>query len=218
MKLLLCEDERALSSATVAILKNSKYDVDAAYDGVEALELISQNTYDTIILDIMMPKKDGVTVLKELRQSGNNIPVILLTAKANIEDKISGLDLGANDYLTKPYEIEELLARIRVLTRDLNHYVFNVGNTQLNKENYELKTEFGSYRLSNQEFIMLEIFMSNVSNQISSSYLLEKIWNNDEELGVVEIYISFLQKKMESINCNIGIKKRNSDTFLLEVL
>ena len=158
MRLLLAEDEKALSKALATILERNKYSVDAAYDGQEALEYLDAGNYDGVILDIMMPKVDGITVLREIRKKGNLIPVLLLTAKSEVDDKVLGLDAGANDYLTKPFNARELLARIRAMTRTQTAQAdsrLKIGNVTLDRATYELSTPSGSYRLANKEFQMM---------------------------------------------------------------
>lgn len=222
MKLLLCEDEIELSNALSMVLKYSKYEVDTAYDGEQALNLINENTYDAVILDIMMPKLDGLSVLKQTRENNNNVPIIMVTAKSQVDDKVECLDLGANDYLTKPFETKELLARLRVLTRNntehIHHNVLNVGNINLNPETLELKSSTGSFRLAKQECEMLEILMSNVNSSISSEKFFKKIWGYDKEteINIVWVYISYLKKKLESLNANIHIKVLENSNYSLE--
>lgn len=199
MRLLLAEDEQALSKALKAILERSNYSVDAAYDGQEALDYLTADNYDGVILDIMMPKVDGITVLKEIRRAGNMVPVLLLTAKSEIDDKVTGLDAGANDYLTKPFNSRELLARIRAMTRAQSarpDSKLQFGNVTLDCATYELSTRSGSYRLANKEFQMMEMLMSNPKSLISSERFMEKIWGYDSEaeINVVWVYISYLRK------------------------
>ena len=158
MRLLLAEDERALSKALVTILERNNYSVDAVYDGQEALEYLETGNYDAVIMDIMMPKVDGITALKMLRSRGDLIPVLMLTAKSEIEDKVTGLDAGANDYLTKPFSSRELMARIRAVTRvqaAQTSSILKMGNVTLDRSNFELSTPSGSFRLANKEFQVL---------------------------------------------------------------
>lgn len=179
MRLLLAEDEAALSKALKAILERSHYSVDAVYDGQTALEYLESDNYDGVILDIMMPKADGITVLREIRNKGNRIPVLLLTAKSEVDDKVLGLDAGANDYLTKPFHSRELLARIRAMTRTQTAQTsskLQMGNVTLDRATYELSTPSGSYRLANKEFQMMEMLISNPKNMLSTERLMEKIW------------------------------------------
>ena len=224
MRLLLAEDERALSKALTTILERNNYSVDTAYDGQEALEYLEADNYDGVILDIMMPKVDGITVLQEIRKKGNLIPVLLLTAKSEVDDKVLGLDAGANDYLTKPFNSRELLARIRAMTRTQiaqANSLLKVGNVTLDRATYQLSTISGSYRLANKEFQMMEMLMSNPSNLISSERFMEKIWGYDSEaeINVVWVYISYLRKKLAALHANIQIKaKRNAGYTLEEIV
>ena len=221
MRLLLAEDERALSKALTAILERNNYSVDPVYDGQAALEYLAGDNYDGVILDIMMPKVDGITVLKEIRKRGNLIPVLLLTAKAEIDDKVTGLDSGANDYLTKPFHSRELLARIRAMTRPQAARVnsqLQMGNVTLDRATFELSTSTGSFRLANKEFQMLELLMSNPHHLISSERFMEKIWGYDSEaeINVVWVYISYLRKKLSALHANIQIKATRNAGYSLE--
>lgn len=221
MRILLAEDEQALSKALTAILERNNYSVDAACDGQEALEYLESDNYDGVILDIMMPKVDGITVLQEIRKKGNLIPVLLLTAKSEVDDKVLGLDAGANDYLTKPFHSRELLARIRAMTRTQTAQAnseLQVGNVKLDRATYELSTASGSYRLANKEFQMMEMLMSNPKNLISSERFMEKIWGYDSEaeINVVWVYISYLRKKLTALHANIQIKAMRNAGYTLE--
>lgn len=182
MRILLAEDEMALSKALVTILERNNYSVDPVYDGQAALAYAESGNYDGMVLDIMMPKMDGITVLTKLRNQGNRVPILLLTARSEIDDKVQGLDAGANDYLTKPFHVQELLARIRAMTR-LQHAQTNtrlqVGNVTLDRATFELSTPTGSFRLANKEFQMLELLMSNPRSLISTERFMEKIWGYD---------------------------------------
>ena len=221
MRLLLAEDEMALSKALKAILERNNYSVDAVYDGQAALEYLEADNYDGIILDIMMPKIDGITVLKEIRSKGNLIPVLLLTAKSEVDDKVLGLDAGANDYLTKPFHSRELLARIRAMTRAQiaqPNSQLQMGNVTLNRATFELSTPSGSFRLANKEFQMMELMMSNPKNLISSERFMEKIWGYDSEaeINVVWVYISYLRKKLAALHADIQIKATRNAGYSLE--
>ena len=221
MRLLLAEDERSLSRAVKAILERNNYSVDAVYDGEEASDYLSAGNYDGVILDIMMPKKDGIAVLKELRARGDHIPVLLLTAKSEIDDKVAGLDSGANDYLTKPFDSKELLARIRAMTRSQtvqSSSVLKAGNITLDQTSFELKGPGGSYRLANKEFQTLETLMANPGRLISAERLLEKIWGYDSEadISVVWVYISYLRKKLAAVQADIRIKAVRNAGYTLE--
>ena len=221
MRLLLAEDEKALSKALTAILERNHYSVDTVFDGQEALEYLEADNYDCVILDIMMPKIDGITVLKEIRKKGNLIPVLMLTAKSEVDDKVMGLDAGANDYLTKPFHTKELLARIRAITRTQMAQAdskIQFGNVSLDRATFELSTPTGSFQLANKEFQMLELMMSNPHNLISGERFLEKIWgyDSDEELNVVWVYISYLRKKLTALHANIQIKATRNAGYSLE--
>lgn len=221
MRLLLAEDEAALSKALTAILERNNYSVDSVCDGQAALEYLETDNYDGVILDIMMPKIDGITVLKKLRQRGNLIPVLLLTAKSEVDDKVLGLDAGANDYLTKPFHSRELLARIRAMTRTQTVHPdsqLQMGNVVLNRASFELSAPGGSYRLANKEFQMMEMLMSNPKCLISSERFLEKIWGYDSEaeINVVWVYISYLRKKLAALHANIHIKASRNAGYSLE--
>lgn len=221
MRLLLAEDEKALSKALTAILERNNYSVDAVYDGQAALEYLEADNYDGVILDIMMPKIDGITVLKEIRKKGNLIPVLLLTAKSEVNDKVEGLDAGANDYLAKPFHSKELLARIRAMTRvqtGQTSSILKIGNVTLNRAAFELSTSKGSFRLANKEFQMIELMMSNPGVLISAERFMEKIWGYDSEaeINVVWVYISYLRKKLAALQADIQIKVTRSVGYSLE--
>ncbi len=223
MRLLLAEDEAALSKALTVILERSNYSVDAVYDGQEALDYLDADNYDGVILDIMMPKVDGITVLKTIRSRGNQVPVLMLTAKSEIDDKVLGLDSGANDYLTKPFNTQELLARIRAMTRTQSvqtSSVLRVGNISLDQTTFELSSPTGSYRLANKEYQMLELLMSNPKQIISADRFMEKIWGYDSEaeINVVWVYISYLRKKLTALNADIQIKATRNVGYSLEEL
>lgn len=221
LRLLLAEDERSLSRAVTTILEKNNYSVDAVYDGAEALDYLQSGSYDAVILDVMMPKLDGLTVLKRLRAKGDRTPVLMLTAKAEIEDKVAGLDGGADDYLTKPFDTRELLARLRVLTRGVQtvdtqmHY----GNITLDRASFELSGPNGSFRLAKKEYQMMEILMSNPHNLVSTERLMERIWGYDSEaeINVVWVYVSYLRKKLMAIGANVQIRAARNAGYSLEV-
>lgn len=221
MRLLLAEDEKSLSRAIIAILERNNYSADAVYNGLEALEYLESDTYDGLILDVMMPKMDGITVLKKLREKGNNIPVLMLTAKSEIDDKVLGLDSGANDYLTKPFNTRELLARIRAMTRTNTVQatsILTMGNISLNTATFELSAPGGSFRLANKEFQMLEMLMRNAGRLIPTERFMEKIWgyDSDAEISVVWVYISYLRKKLTALGANVQIKAARNAGYSLE--
>lgn len=223
MRLLLAEDEKDLSKALVAILEHNNYSVDAVYDGEEALEYLEGENYDGIILDIMMPKMDGITVLKTIRQRGNSVPVLMLTAKSEIDDCVLGLDSGADDYLSKPFDTKELLARIRSITRrktESTGVILYMGNISLNCLNFELSSPKGSIRLSNKEFQMLQIMLANQGQLISTEKFMEKIWGYDSnvEINVVWVYISYLRKKLAQLEADIRIRATRNLGYSLEAI
>ena len=208
MKLLLCEDERDLSAAVKKILEMSGYTVDQAFDGMQSLEKIRESHYDCVILDVMMPRMDGFQVLRLVRNEGDKTPVIMLTARAETDDKVLGLDSGADDYLTKPFQTKELLARIRALLRRGKEGTptYTLGNVTLDGDNYELRAE-KTIRLTRTEFQMMEFFMQNKSRLVSTEHIMEAVWDydSDAEINVVWAYISALRKKLQSIGANITI-------------
>lgn len=222
MRILLAEDEVSLSKALKVILERNNYSVDQVYDGEEALSFLSADNYDCLILDLMMPKVDGITVLKTMRKEGNMLPVIILTAKSEVDDKVLGLDSGANDYLTKPFNSRELLARIRAITRSKENKegdsILKMGNTILMRDTFILKTDSGETRLQSKEFQILELLMQNKNKLISTERLMEKIWGFDSEaeINVVWVYISNLRKKLASLDSNVEIKATRNAGYTLE--
>lgn len=223
MRLLLAEDEASLSKAIVTILKKNNYSVDAAYDGIEALEYLETNEYDGVILDVMMPRLDGISVLQKIRKSGNNVPVMILTAKAEVDDKVAGLDSGANDYLTKPFAAKELLARIRAMTRSSTAAVqsdakLHFGNITLDSATFTLSSPFNSFVLANKEFQMIELMMRNPRQIISAEQFMDKIWGFEAnvESNVVWTYISYLRKKLVALKADVEIKARRNVGYVLE--
>lgn len=223
MKLLLAEDEEDMSEALVDILTYHKYIVDAVYDGAEALEYARLGSYDGIILDIMMPKMNGLNVLKQLRQAGIKTPVLLLTAKAEVEDRITGLDMGADDYLPKPFAMGELLARIRAMLRrrvEFTPDILKCGDLELNMQSYELSGNGQSFVLPRLEYQLMELFMLNQGMYLSSETLLEKVWGYDTEaeVGVVWVYISYLRKKLQALNVHVEIQAKRGIGYRLEAV
>ena len=221
MRILLAEDERSLSRAVVALLEKNNYSADAVYDGAEALEYLAAENYDAVILDIMMPKMDGLTVLRKLRERGSHVPVLMLTAKSEVEDKVAGLDTGANDYLTKPFATAELLARIRAMTRTQNTQTdsrLSFGNVVLDQTTFELSAPGGSIRLANKDYQMIELLMRNPRQVIPTERFLEKIWgyDSDVEINVVWVYISYLRKKLAALHANVQIKATRNTGYSLE--
>jgi DNA-binding response OmpR family regulator len=221
MKLLYAEDEPALSEAVTDILTYHKYIVDAVYNGNDALDYAESGQYDGIILDIMMPGLSGTEVLKRLREENIMTPVMLLTAKTEVEDRIKGLDLGADDYLPKPFAMGELLARVRAMLRRKDVFVPDViscGNLKLDRQNFELSAEENTVALSNLEFRMMETLIMNKGIYISSDELLEKVWGleSNAESGNVWVYISNLRKKLSSIGARVSITAKRNLGYTLE--
>lgn len=220
MRILLAEDERFLARAIVKIFEKNNYSADVVYNGEDALIYLEGSNYDVLVLDVMMPKMDGITVLKKIRASGNQIPVLMLTAKAEIDDKVLGLDSGADYYLTKPFDTKELLAVIRAITRAQTEVdnKFSVGNITLDRSTFELASSHGSFRLTNKEFQMMEIFMSNPCHIISAERFMERIWGfeNEAEINVVWVYVSYLRKKLAALHANISIKSSRNAGYSLE--
>lgn len=222
MKLLLVEDEKALSKALVAILKHNNYLVDAVYNGEDALDYLETGLYDGAIIDIMMPVMDGLTLLKTMRKKNINIPVIMLTAKSEVEDKVLGLDLGADDYLTKPFDTKELLARIRAMIRRKESHVDDIisfNGVLLNRSLFELSYKDSKVTLNNKEYQMLELLMLSPGVVISIDKFMEKIWGYDSEteISVVWVYVSYIRKKLKQINAPINISSnRNLGYFLVK--
>ena len=220
MRILLAEDEKALSKVLVTILEKNGYSVDPVYNGEDALDYLRSGNYDAAVLDIMMPKRDGISVLTEVRREGNRLPILMLTAKAEIDDRVRGLDSGANDYLPKPFDTKELLARIRAMTRTQTaaDTKLRMGNVTLDRSTFELATPTGSFRLANKEYQMMEFFLSNPRHVISSERFMEKIWgyDSDAEINVVWVYISYLRKKLAALHANVEIRASRNAGYSLE--
>ncbi|MCR4615744.1 MAG: response regulator transcription factor [Clostridiales bacterium] len=219
MKVLLAEDTRDLNRSVTVLFQMQGYEVDSAFDGEQALDFLKNDSYDCVVLDIMMPKVDGYGVLAEMRRRHISTPVLLLTAKAEIDDRVTGLDAGADDYLPKPFAVKELLARIRALTRRRNMDDFEelrVGDTVLNADNYTLSSA-NSVRLSNKEFDLMALLMSNTDIALSTDYLLDRVWKHDENAheDTVWLYISYLKRKLQAINSSYTITGSKGESFQL---
>ena len=222
MRLLYVEDEKSLARAVSTILTRNNYSVDTVQDGESALEYLETGNYDGVILDVMMPKKDGFEVLKTMRARGDRTPVLLLTARAEIDDRVSGLDLGANDYLTKPFDMKELLARIRAMTRVIGvqpDSTLVCGNVRLDVSSHDLTGPEGSYKLAGKEYQVMEMLMRNPRTLISTETFMDRIWGYDSEaeLNNVWVYISTLRKKLKAIGADIEIKAQRGVGYCLEV-
>ena len=221
MQILIVEDEVSLADAITAILKKEQYFVDAVYDGKDGLDYALSGIYDLILLDIMLPKMNGLDVLKALRENGISTPVMLLTARTEVNDKIKGLDCGADDYLTKPFNKGELLARIRALTRRKGEIPSNelkFGDITLNQSTYELSCGNASLKLGAKEFKIMQMLMFSQKSIISKDEFIEKIWGYDSEAeyNSIEVYISFLRKKLGAIRSGIQIKASRGVGYYLE--
>ena len=219
MKLLIAEDTRDLNRAVTAILESQGYTVTSVFDGIEALEQIYKESFDGIILDIMMPGKDGIEVLAELRKSGLVTPVLLLTAKAEVDDRVAGLDAGADDYLPKPFAMKELLARIRSMTRRRANYTeqdLSFGDFILKAAGFELSAE-NSVRLSLKEFELLQMLIRNAGRKLDTRYLLEHVWANepDAQPDTVWLYISYLRSKLRAVASSSVIEGERDGSFEL---
>ncbi len=222
MRLLYAEDEKSLARAVSTILIKNNYSVDVVYDGESALDYLATGNYDGAILDVMMPKLDGIEVLRRMRGRGDSTPVLLLTAKAEIDDRVTGLDSGANDYLTKPFDMKELLARIRAMTRVLSvqpDKTIRFGNVALDCAGYELSGPGGSLKLAGKEFQMMEMLMRNPRMLISTETFMDRIWGFDSEaeLNIVWVYISMLRRKLKSVEADIEIRAQRGVGYYLEV-
>lgn len=221
MKILIAEDELSLAKAIVAILKKNNYEAEAVYDGENALQYLNSGQYDAAVLDVMMPKLDGIEALKRYREGGGDTPILMLSAKSEVNDKVLGLDSGANDYLTKPFATKELLARIRALTRQLTAQStdkLRLGNIVLDRSRYELSSPTGCFHLTNKEYQMMELLLVNSHRLISTERFMEKVWGYDSnaEINVVWVYISYLRKKLSSLNANVQIRVMRNAGYTLE--
>jgi DNA-binding response OmpR family regulator len=222
MKLLIVEDERQLSEVLAALLKQNLHETDAAYNGIDGEDCAMTGVYDAIILDVMLPGKNGIEVLRSLRANGNATPVLLLTAKSEVEDKVKGLDAGADDYLTKPFAAGELLARLRAITRRGSEFIgdeLRAGNTVLDKNTHELSGEKGTVKLAAKEYQLMAMLLSDCRRIIPKERFVEKIWGFDSEAeyNSIEVYVSFVRKKLTAIGSDLQIKSVRGVGYCLEV-
>lgn len=224
MKILLAEDEQQLSRVLETAMTHEGYQVDVAFDGQEAVDLAKENAYDLMILDIMMPVKTGIEALKEIRQTGNTTHVIMLTAMSEVDDKVTGLDAGADDYLTKPFSLKELLARLRSMSRRVATFTPNllqIGQTSLNVGEHELISS-NSIRLAGKESKMMEFLMLNAQKSLSTQEIFRHVWSKDEDEdldeGFVWIYISYLRQKLKAIHADLAILGEEGGSFTLVLL
>ena len=223
MRILLAEDELALSKAYAQVLIMQGYEVEQVYDGKEALEAANSGTYDLMIFDVMMPKMSGLEVLKALRDAGNTTYVIMLTAMSELDDKVEGLEMGADEYLTKPIPLKELAARVRSLERRIdtnyNENVLTFGSVKLNVSQQELSAK-NSIILAGKETKLMEVLMLNKNKKLSTEYIYNHVWSKDDDsdTGYVWIYISYLKQKLKAINANVDILGEEDREFeLVEV-
>lgn len=222
MRLLLAEDEKDLARALSAILEHHKYSVDVVHNGEDALFYAESEDYDGIILDVMMPKKSGFEVLEALRKRGSQTPILLLTAKNQLEDKVSGLDLGADDYITKPFDTPELLARVRSMLRRPATFVsetLTVGDCTLDRSNYLLAVNGQTLPLNNKEFQLMELFFLNSNQVLSKELIMDRIWGleSEAEINVVWVNISSLRKKLQQLDSVVKITAQRGLGYKLEV-
>ena len=221
MRILLVEDESHLAQALTEILKKNTYNADAVYDGKSGLEFARSGVYDLIILDIMLPKMTGIEVLRNLRADKNSVPVLMLTAKDEIEDKVAGLDYGADDYMTKPFSTDELLARVRALLRRKGEVIddeVTFGDISLKVKKNELASGGNQVKLSLKEFQIMELLMYNPEQILTKERMIDKIWGGDSEAEYnnVEVYISFLRKKLQFLGARTEIKTVRGAGYSLE--
>lgn len=222
MRILIIEDEMRLSEALCQLLQRNKYTTDAVYDGVSGLDYGLSNVYDLIILDIMLPNMNGINVLKNLRKEKIDTPVLLLTAKDDLSDKVEGLDSGADDYLTKPFEVEELLARVRAMTRRKGAILENIltfGDLSLNLKSNELMCEQRSLMLSLKEFQIMELLLTHPNQILTKECFIERIWGIEDDVNYnnVEVYISFIRKKLLYLHTKVTVKTARGIGYYLEV-
>lgn len=221
MKILIVEDDKDISSAIAKVLKINNFYTDSVYNGLDALEYLHYDEYDCVILDIMMPKLDGLSVVKKMREQGNNTPVLMLTAKSEIDDRVLGLESGADDYLPKPFSMKEMVARVKALTRrkDTQIKTYELGNVKLNSQNYEMLTKNKSVRLLSKEYQLMEMLMVNSNALLSTDKIMASVWgfDNEAEINVVWVNISTLRKKLEAIDANITIKTVRGLGYRLEI-
>ena len=223
MRILIAEDEIATAKALKLLLEKAKYSVDIVHNGNDAWDYIQAAKYDVIVLDIMMPGLNGLEVLSKIRGNHITTPVLMLTAKAEIEDRVLGLETGADDYLPKPFATNELMARIKALGRRSENYteeVSNIGNLTLDANRFEMRVDNEAVKLTNKEYQLMELFVLHPGHVFSTDHLMEKIWGQDSEsdIDVVWTHIGFVRKKLRSINANVEIKTMRGAGYALEVI
>ena len=221
MRVLIAEDEIGIAKALKLILEKNRFSVDMVHNGLDALDYMLSVSYDAVVLDIMMPGLDGLEVLKRARAAGVSSPVLFLTARGEIEDRVAGLDAGADDYLPKPFATCEFVSRVKALTRRSGSYtpdIISLGETKLDLSGYTLSRGDRSVRLGNKEFQLMELFMRNRGRVFSTEYLMDKVWGLDSEaeIDVVWTYIGFLRKKLRQLDADIEIKTIRGAGYALE--
>lgn len=226
MKILVAEDEIQMNRVLTTALTHEGYDVDSVYDGQAAIDMATENAYDVMVMDIMMPVKSGIEAVQEIRQTGNQSHIIMLTAMAEVDDRVTGLDAGADDYLTKPFSLKELLARLRSMSRrvdtNFTSNILTVGIVTLNVGEQELVSQ-NTIRLAGKESKMLEFFMLNAGKKLSTDQIFNHVWANDKDdpeidNGYVFIYVSYLRQKLKSIGANVVIEGEEMGDYELKEL
>ena len=221
MRVLIAEDEISLARGLKFLLEKNNFTVDIVHNGADALDYLESVAYDAVVLDIMMPGKDGLSVLTELREKGSSVPVMMLTAKAEIEDRVEGLNRGADDYLPKPFATQEFLARVKALVRRNAGYtekVISFGNTRLDCGSYELRCEDRAVRLNNKEFQVLELFFRYPHHVFSTEHIMDKLWNLESDVGIDVVWtnIGFVRKKLKTIGADVEIRTVRGAGYALE--
>lgn len=226
MKILVAEDEIQMNRVLTTSLTHEGYDVDSVYDGQAAIDMANENAYDVMVMDIMMPVKSGIEAVQKIRRTGNQSHIIMLTAMAEVDDRVTGLDAGADDYLTKPFSLKELLARLRSMSRrvdtNFTSNILTVGTVTLNVGEQELVSQ-NTIRLAGKESKMLEFFMLNAGKKLSTDQIFNHVWANDKDApeidnGYVFIYVSYLRQKLKSIGANVVIEGEEMGNYELKEL
>ena len=219
MKVLYAEDERQLSVAVVEILKMEGFEVTPVYDGQEALDALKNDYFDAVILDVMMPRVDGIEVLRQMRQEGNFTAVFMFTAKASLDDRVEGLTVGADDYLAKPFAMKELIVRLKSLLRrniDYRHTVIKYANIELDTNTCELRSDKGSLRLSNPEADVLSFLIRNIGTYYTADEINTQVWNKKESPEKAELYVYYLRNKLIQIRAKVKVLIRDNTYALGE--